>query len=122
LDEPIKVSDLPEYKYVFEPIVNENVRVNKSMLDVLTAVKDFGGAEIFGDARLLKSLLSDLLPGSGQNAGTRNILNAAAAQIKANPPREADPAGQERLAQALIDQGYQPKLAREAASCFWTIL
>jgi hypothetical protein len=121
LDEFEQPADLPEYRYDYEPKGKESVNVNVTMLDVLSAVRGHGGAEVFNDSRLFGNLLNDLLPGT-QNAGVRNVLIAAAAQLKLNAPSPDDPAAKERFTQELCSQGYQQKLAREAASCFWTVL
>jgi hypothetical protein len=121
LDEQPQPVSLPEYKYEYEPKGKESVSVSKSMLDVLKAILGYGGDGVVNDSRLFGSLLNDLLPGT-RNAGVRNVLNAAAAQLSRYAPSKDDPAAQERFAQTLCDLGYQQKLAREAASCFWTVL
>ncbi len=110
-------------KYAFEPVNAGNVDVGKPMLDVLKTVYGLRGRDAFSNGQLFKNLINDLMPGK-KNAGARNVLYAAVAQLNvlAAAERDSDPAAEGRLAKSLMDLGYQPRLAKEAASCFWRVL
>jgi hypothetical protein len=105
--------------YAYQPAQS----YHDTILAVLKKIKESQGDEAFKNPRLFKGLTSDFLPGSGKNAGCRNILCAAVEQLNIfdalqQAKLNGDAITASRLTAALVDLGYQEGLAKDAVDCF----